>query len=583
LTFRPRNYGGKVSKQGFSGRCDTFHICRGKIVVQIRKSDLKIGRILSLVFAIVAPVFLAPGHALAGTSGPGSCPRPAEGSEVQPPPDLFSAGGKLKLALNYWTDLDSRNRTLFCFVTPDGVQSPTLHVNPGDTIEIALTNHVPLPPHTGGQAMMMDVQCGARLMTLVSVNMHFHGTNTSPQCGHDEAIRTLVNSGQTFTYTLHIPSDEPPGLYWYHPHVHGIASMAVEGGASGLIVVEGIENVQPAVAGLPQRLLILRDQPLAYQREHGKKPQPNWDVSLNFVPVPYPHYPPAIIKMQRGTQEFWRVSNSSANTVMDLQVKYDGKAQPLQVAALDGVPTGSQDGKRQGTLITERDILLPPASRAEFIVAAPPSGTVKAQLITRNIDGGPAADSNPARPIADIVAVDTPVHLPRMPERSRPPSPQRFENILNAKVTAKRKLFFSETPSKIGDGRGAEGVNFFITVDGTFRHLFNPNNPPDIITNKGAVEDWVIENRSSEVHEFHIHQIHFLLLGINGNRVPKEQQQWYDTFQVPYWDGISDTYPSIKVRMDFRGAVVGDFVYHCHILEHEDAGMMAIIRVLPPA
>jgi len=49
---------------------------------------------------------------------------------------------------------------------------------------------------------------------------------------------------------------------------------------------------------------------------------------------------------------------------------------------------------------------------------------------------------------------------------------------------------------------------------------------------------------------------------------------------VPYWSG-SGPYPSVKVRMDFRGPDIGDFVYHCHILGHEDNGMMAIIRVLP--
>jgi FtsP/CotA-like multicopper oxidase with cupredoxin domain len=79
-----------------------------------------------------------------------------------------------------------------------------------------------------------------------------------------------------------------------------------------------------------------------------------------------------------------------------------------------------------------------------------------------------------------------------------------------------------------------------------------------------------------------MHQIHFKLLEVNGVPVPKQRQQFYDTIQVPYWDGVSPTYPSVKVRMDFRGAVVGDFVYHCHILDHEDGGMMAIIRVKPP-
>jgi FtsP/CotA-like multicopper oxidase with cupredoxin domain len=53
---------------------------------------------------------------------------------------------------------------------------------------------------------------------------------------------------------------EPPGLYWYHPHIHGIAEAAVLGGASGAIVVDGIQNIEPAVSGLRQRILMIRDQ-----------------------------------------------------------------------------------------------------------------------------------------------------------------------------------------------------------------------------------------------------------------------------------------------------------------------------------
>ena len=77
-----------------------------------------------------------------------------------------------------------------------------------------------------------------------------------------------------------------------------------------------------------------------------------------------------------------------------------------------------------------------------------------------------------------------------------------------------------------------------------------------------------------------MHQIHFLVQEVNGVKIPKDQQQFYDTFQVPFWRGHG-RFPYIKVKMDFRGDVVGDFVYHCHILDHEDGGMMAIIRVLP--
>jgi FtsP/CotA-like multicopper oxidase with cupredoxin domain len=538
-------------------------------VVSARASNLKAALILKSILAVVFFCWMAPA-ALAQDGG--RCPRFAAGDEVQPPPELTSHNGVLKADFRYYTALDSHNRTLFCFATPDGIESPTLRVNPGDTIILKVTNY--LPPSAG--MMTMNIRCGDRTMTATSVNVHFHGTNTSPLCGSDESIRTLINSGQTFTYVVHIPKDEPPGLYWYHPHVHGISSPAVQGGASGLIVVNGIENIQPAVAGLPERLLIVRDQPLA-NPGRKKQPQPNWDLSLNYVPVPYPHYPPAIVKMQSGTQEFWRVANASANTILHLQVKIGEHAQPLQIVGFDGVPVGSQDGTQQGTIITQHDILLPPAGRAEFLVSAPPPGKT-AVLMTEAIDGGPAGDSNPERPIASIETATTPADLKRMPERSGPPHKQRFEHLADAKVTARRHIYFSEIPGT--SHRGADGLKFYITVKGQFLKVFDPNDPPAITTTQGAVEDWTIENHTSEVHEFHIHQIHFLLLEVNGKKVPKAQQQFYDTYQVPYWTG-SGAFPNIKVRMDFRGPTVGDFVYHCHILDHEDGGMMAIIRVLP--
>jgi len=137
-------------------------------------------------------------------------------------------------------------------------------------------------------------------------------------------------------------------------------------------------------------------------------------------------------------------------------------------------------------------------------------------------------------------------------------------------VDTQRTLYFSEA-----------SFMYFITVDGQDPVAFNPDNPPAITTTQGSVEEWTIQNRAPEVHDFHIHQIHFLLTAVNGVPIPKKKQQFYDTYQVPYWIGGGD-YPSITVLMDFRGATVGDFVYHCHILKHEDGGMMAIIRVQKP-
>ena len=90
------------------------------------------------------------------------------------------------------------------------------------------------------------------------------------------------------------------------------------------------------------------------------------------------------------------------------------------------------------------------------------------------------------------------------------------------------------------------------------------------------------KNRTFEAHEFHQHQIHFLLEQQNGVPVPTAEQQYLDMVQVPYWTGTGP-YPSVTLLMDFRGMDIGDFVYHRHILAHEDGGMMAIIRVLPPS
>jgi FtsP/CotA-like multicopper oxidase with cupredoxin domain len=543
-------------------------------------------RTLRAALTALCLTLLVPAQALANG---GVCPRPPAGSEVLPPPDLYSDNGKLEASLNYFTSMDDEGRTLFCFVTTDGNLSPTLHVNPGDQLIIHFTNQIPASPGLRAEKdSNSDTQCGAASMTDSSANMHFHGLNVSPKCHSDETIFTLVNSGETFDYKLNIPKNEPPGLYWYHPHVHGIASPSVQGGATGVIEVEGIANIQPAVAGMPERFIVLRDQ--QFVEMPATNNYPFWDVSVNYVPVSYPKYIPAIIKMHNGTQEFWRVANAGANTIMDLQVKYDGVPQQLQIVAWDGVPTGSQDGKRQGTIVTDTHALLPPASRVEFIIAPPKKSVKSAILETETIDGGPASDSNPKRPLAAIQLTDNPKErLPRTAERTGPPNVQRFERLQDAKVTAKRVLYFSEIPSvlpkQVKDKRAgappvAEPVKFYITVEGEFLMLYDPNEPPAIITTQGAVEEWRIENRSPEVHEFHIHQIHFLVEEVDGVKIPKDQQQFYDTFQVPYWKGRGH-YPYIKVRMDFRGAIDGDFLYHCHILDHEDGGMMAKIRVLP--
>jgi FtsP/CotA-like multicopper oxidase with cupredoxin domain len=98
-----------------------------------------------------------------------------------------------------------------------------------------------------------------------------------------------------------------------------------------------------------------------------------------------------------------------------------------------------------------------------------------------------------------------------------------------------------------------------------------------VVVKQGAIEDWRIVNLDAEAHAFHIHQLHFQVL--SSPNPGNEAGTMRDTINIPGWDGKNPTPTFTNLRMDFRGDIVGTFLYHCHILEHEDNGMMAKIRV----
>jgi FtsP/CotA-like multicopper oxidase with cupredoxin domain len=549
--------------------------------------------LLSLFASFALALALSVPQAAAAVT-PVTCPRYTAGSSLVEPKDLFSSHGILRVDLTYKTRIDESGNTLYCYVMDDGTQSPTLHVRPGDELIISLKNDLPssvTPSFTkhsmpgmsampelsivSGQSRQASANCGGMMMTNTSTNIHYHGTNTPPTCHQDEVIKTLINSGETFQYDLHFPLDEPPGLYWYHPHIHGISEPAVQGGATGAIIVEGIENINHNVAGLPERTLIVRDNLVPGAPDADDVPA--WDLSLNYIPIAYPAYTPAIIPIKPLQKQFWRVLNSAADTILDLQVQYDGVPQEFEIVGIDGVPTGSQDGTSVGKSLHRKHFLLAPAARVEFIVTGPAKSVKNATLLTLNVDTGPYGDSDPQRPLATIKASANAPNpsLTVAGVSGPPPLHLRFENLAKETAVKHRTLYFSEVLSDPTDPNSP--TNFFITVDGAVPTLFDPANPPAIVTTQGSTEDWTIENRALENHEFHIHQIHFLVLERDGKPV---NGQYRDMINLPFWKG-SGPYPSVKVRMDFRGPDIGDFVYHCHILGHEDGGMMAIIRVLP--
>ena len=341
------------------------------------------------------------------------CQRFAAGSVAQTPPQLVSQNGLLEVTFHFRTTVDAQGLTRYCYVTDTGLESPTLVVNPGDQLTLHFENDISGTAASASARQMPGMvmrhasaaasgDCNAQTMDATSTNLHFHGFNASPTCHQDEVLHTLIAAGQTFDYSVQVPANEPAGLYWYHPHPHGFSEGQVIGGASGALIVQGIQNFNPAVAGLPTRVFMIRDQKLtAAEQSISGGVKPANDLSLNFVPVTYPNYQPAIIQTPALEKEFWRVANTSADTLVDLQYLINGTAQQITVVAIDGVPLTDASGNPTTSIKT--DAVLPPGTRAEFIVTTPPAGAT-AQLVTLTWNNGTGFDIDPGRPLADIVA-----------------------------------------------------------------------------------------------------------------------------------------------------------------------------------
>ena len=517
-----------------------------------------------------------------GSAADGVCARFASGANVSAPPELRSRNGKLEVTFRFLSVTDAQGLVRYCYVTDAGLESPTLRVNPGDTLTIHLQNKLPATATESMAGMNMALSsgssaCDGGAMSADTTNIHFHGTNVAPVCGQDEVVKTLIEPGQSFDYNVHIPANEPPGLYWYHPHVHGFSEGQVQGGATGVIIVEGLQNVDPALAGIPERTFVVRD--LLLPASEANDPNiPAWDLSINYVPILYPNYTPAVISAAPGRQELWRVANTSADTILNLQYLVGGTAQPVQVVAIDGYPiAGGNSGQLSSS---QTSVLMPPGSRTEFVVTTPPTGQ-QGQLATAYWNTGPDGDYDPTRTIATVVngseSGSAETAITQLPAHAVPARITRFAALAGTTPVAQRNLYFSEVLQNPSDPNSP--TNFYITEEGRQPAVYTMGQAPNIVVHSGTVEDWVVENRAMEDHIFHIHQIHFQVLEQNGQ--PVNDSAIRDTVDLPYWSGAGP-YPSVKVRMDFRDPnIVGTFVYHCHILQHEDAGMMGAIQVLP--
>ena len=501
------------------------------------------------------------------------CPaRPDAGTVVQDALALSSVNGVLSAELTMRHSVDTAGFNHYCLNYDTGtgiVEAPTLRLNQGDHLMLDVKDRIESDDEPSGMSGM-DMSglpvCGdTGTPTLSSTNMHFHGLNVPPVCHQDDVLTTLIQPGKpAFRFDMQIPANEPPGLYWYHPHVHGFTEFQVNGGAAGALIVEGMEKLNPDVAGLTQRVFTIRQQYLV-----PWVPGP-YQLTINYQVAASPSFPAPIIKMKPNEKQFWRVLNATIQDLMPLQVWFNGKPQKLQLVALDGYPLAKSR--------SEETILVPPAGRAEFIVQAPPEGT-QAEFMSLGYSTGPTGNPDLEQELGNIEltsADETQAAETKPTQPTRPITMQniKFAGLDNVKPTTLRKLYFSE---EFGGTNGP--IQFYITVDGQKQKVFEPNEKPAITTHVGAVEDWIIENHALETHAFHIHQIHFMLLEVDGKPVPPDLR---DTYEIPFWEGPGHPYHSIKGRFDFRDpTIAGTFVFHCHILLHEDLGMMHKILVLP--
>jgi FtsP/CotA-like multicopper oxidase with cupredoxin domain len=433
--------------------------------------------------------------------------------------------------------------------------APVIRASPGDTLKITYVNKLPEE-----SAETCDVN-PCRDLT----NLHFHGLAVSPDAPQDDVLTMLAKPGETLHYTVEIPRDHTPGLFWYHTHPHGESHRQVRDGMSGAIVIEGMGRYVPEVRGLRERVIVVRGRSIKHdpkaeelkkyvempsQSCSGESEAPEEVFTVNGALRPQ-------IEISPNERQFWRVVNASADRYVDLQL--DGGV--FEIVALDGMPLAFHDPHHPTR--SANHVLLAPAGRVEAIVTGPALRAHSA-LRTLCVNTGPTGDPNPAMVLADLIqsSVETasPDQHNREPraerERAAEARPPLY-NQVNVEPVKKRPPTFTTIFTEDQNGFYINGKKFAMDA------------PPMTTVRVGTYQHWRIVNRTAELHPFHIHQVHFLAYAENG--APLAYPAWLDTVNVP----VGGT---VDVILDFTDSVIkGTSVFHCHLLNHEDKGMMAKI------
>ncbi|MDT7650165.1 MAG: hypothetical protein QOI36_1571 [Pseudonocardiales bacterium] len=362
-------------------------------------------------------------------------------------------------------------------------------------------------------------------------NLHVHGLHVSPS-GNADNVFIHIHPGQTFHYSYQFPDNLAPGTYWYHSHAHPVSAPQVAGGMSGVIIVDGLNQyLPPDLRDITEHVIALKD----FQVEGDAVKTKDLHISAATNRTVNGQLNPTIT-IRPGEVQLWRLANISANIYYNVHLQ----GQQFQVIAHDANPVNR--------IWAADSLLLAAGARFDVLVRGGPPGST--QLQTLPYSTGPAGNQFPQATLATVVSDGPPTRPVALPTTFAP-----TEDLSRATVAARRTVVFSETDNP---------DRYYINGK-----QFDPNRV-DIQSKLNTVEEWTVRNDSNEEHSFHVHVNDFQLMSINGR--PHDGHGWQDTASVPA-EG------QIVIRMAFTD-YTGKTVLHCHILNHEDLGMMAVLEIV---
>ncbi len=364
-------------------------------------------------------------------------------------------------------------------------------------------------------------------------NIHFHGLHVSPAGIADNVLRRFL-PGKTYKVSVKVPHDHANGLYWYHPHLHGQVNNQVFRGMAGMISVSGGEKRVRSLGRYRQRQLGLTVAQFNMSGDALIDPNDQNDATATTL---VNRRSDQRADVRSGKTELWRIANMSNEIFMKLRL--DGHY--MWVVGEDGNPTRRP--------IKRRTIVIPPGSRSEVLVRAGAPGTYK----LRQLPFSDGFNNFPAQELMTL-RVGSAGGAP-----ASPPLPRKlasFEDLSRAKVGTKRTWRLSFSPDS--------APTFYAMINGK---QFNPERV-DTVARLNEVEEWTFLNETTQAHPIHLHTNDFQVVALNGKR--RKPEAPIDNYMVP---------PSGSVTIRFKPLTyTGTAVFHCHILFHEDVGMMATIK-----